>query len=120
MIKTGQTKHSATVIRLNFVFAHDDGLLMPQDWNYGTDRLGGANMALNSGGRGFERFYRHLFSSVEFWANCSRFDWYLATARWSRDTHDSRNLSPVLSPLHNQGHGTGSVGSISRFLVHTI
>jgi hypothetical protein len=26
MIEIGQTKHSATVIRLNFVFAHDDGL----------------------------------------------------------------------------------------------
>jgi hypothetical protein len=54
MIEIGQTKHSATVIRLTFVFAHDDGLLMPQDWNYGTDRLGGASMALGSRGRGFE------------------------------------------------------------------
>ena len=26
MIEIGQTKHSATVIRLTFVFAHDDGL----------------------------------------------------------------------------------------------
>ena len=64
MIKIGQTKHSATVIRLNFVFAHDDGLLMPQDWNYGTDRLGGASMALNSGGRGFERY--RLVSPVDW------------------------------------------------------
>jgi len=33
---------------------------MPQDWNYGTDRLGGASMALDAGGRGFERY--RLFS----------------------------------------------------------
>ena len=35
---------------------------MPQDWNYGTDRLGGASMALGSGWRGFER--NRLISSV--------------------------------------------------------
>ena len=29
---------------------------MPQDWNYGTDRLGGASMAIGSGWRGFERY----------------------------------------------------------------
>ena len=29
---------------------------MPQDRNYGTDRLGGASMALGSGWRGFERY----------------------------------------------------------------
>jgi hypothetical protein len=28
---------------------------MPQDWNYGTDRLGGASMALGFGGC-FERY----------------------------------------------------------------
>jgi len=33
---------------------------------------------------------------------------------------DSRNFSPILSPLHNQGHGTGAVDWISRFLVHAI
>jgi hypothetical protein len=31
MIQIGQAKHSATVIRFNSLFAHDDGLLMPQD-----------------------------------------------------------------------------------------
>jgi hypothetical protein len=55
MIEIGQTKHSATVIRLNFVFAHDDGLLMPQDWNYGIDCLGGASGA-KFGWEGFERY----------------------------------------------------------------
>jgi hypothetical protein len=29
---------------------------MPQAWNYGTDRLDGASVALGSGGRGFERY----------------------------------------------------------------
>jgi hypothetical protein len=29
---------------------------MPKDWNYGTDRLGGASVALGSGWRGFERY----------------------------------------------------------------
>jgi hypothetical protein len=29
---------------------------MPRDWNYGTDRLGGASMGLDSGWRGFERY----------------------------------------------------------------
>ena len=70
-----------------------------------------------------ERWYRALrrrTSPDAAEANAFRFDWYLATARWSRDTHDARNFSPVLSTLHNQGHGTGSVGSISRFLVHPI
>jgi hypothetical protein len=37
---------------------------MPQDWNYGTDRLGGASMALGSGGRGFERY--RLLTAVGF------------------------------------------------------
>ena len=35
---------------------------MPQDWNYGTDRLGDASMALGSGWRGFERY--RLLSTV--------------------------------------------------------
>ena len=35
---------------------------MPQDWNYGTERLGGASMALGSGRRGFERY--GLFSTT--------------------------------------------------------
>jgi hypothetical protein len=56
MIQVWQAEHSATIVRLGSRFAHDDGLLMPQDWNYGTGRLGGASMALNSGGRGFERY----------------------------------------------------------------
>jgi hypothetical protein len=62
MIEIGQTKHSATVIRLTFVFAHGRRPPMPQDWNYGTDRVGGASMALGSGWRGFERY--GLFSSI--------------------------------------------------------
>jgi hypothetical protein len=36
---------------------------MPQDWNYGTERLGGASMVLDSGWRGFER-YRLLASTI--------------------------------------------------------
>jgi hypothetical protein len=36
MIQIWQAEHSATVIRLDSRFAHDDGLPMPQDWNYGT------------------------------------------------------------------------------------
>ncbi len=39
MIQVRQSKQPATIIRLNFVLAHGDGLLMPQDWDYGT-RLG--------------------------------------------------------------------------------
>jgi hypothetical protein len=35
MIQIRQSKQSATVIRLSFLFAHGDGLLMPQDWKYG-------------------------------------------------------------------------------------
>jgi hypothetical protein len=35
MIQIGQPKQSATVIRLNLLLAHGDGLLMPQDGNYG-------------------------------------------------------------------------------------
>ena len=33
---------------------------------------------------------------------------------------DSRNFSAIFESLHNQGHGTGTVDSISRFLVHAI
>jgi hypothetical protein len=32
VIQVWRGKHSATVIRLNSVFAHDGGLPMPQDW----------------------------------------------------------------------------------------
>ncbi len=35
MIQIRQPKHSATVIRLDSLFAHSDGLPMPQDLNYG-------------------------------------------------------------------------------------
>jgi hypothetical protein len=61
-----------------------------------------------------------LITSVGFWAHWSRSDRYLATPGGHGIHMDSRNFSPILSPLHNQGHGTGAVDSISRFLVHAI
>ena len=42
---------------------------MPQDWNYGTDRLGGASMGLGSRWRGFERY--GLISTVSKAAHSS-------------------------------------------------
>ena len=39
---------------------------MPQDWNYGTDRLGGASMGLDSGWRGFERYRLFFVSAMDF------------------------------------------------------
>jgi len=42
---------------------------MPQDWNYGTDRLGGASMALGSFGGGFER-YRLFSTLMQDWPWC--------------------------------------------------
>jgi hypothetical protein len=35
MIQIWKPKHSATVIRLDSVFAHSDGLPLPLVWNYG-------------------------------------------------------------------------------------
>ena len=49
MIQIRQAKHSATVIRLDSLFAHSDGLPMPQLWD-DEDRLGDA---IN---RGIDRF----------------------------------------------------------------
>jgi hypothetical protein len=49
MIQIRQAKHSATVIRLDSLFAHNDGLPMPQLWDDG-DRLCDA---IN---RGIDRF----------------------------------------------------------------
>ena len=48
MIQIGQAKHSATVIRLDSVIAHDDGLPCRSIGNT-ADRLGDASMALDKG-----------------------------------------------------------------------
>ena len=60
MIQIRQSKRPATVIRLNFLLAHGDGLLMPQDWNYG--RTPGLCKQLVPCTRleGFERFYEKV------------------------------------------------------------
>jgi len=60
MIEVGQTKYSATVIRLDSLFAHDDGLPCRR---IGTmaDRLGDASIGTRYGWKGFERY--RLFSS---------------------------------------------------------
>jgi hypothetical protein len=56
MIQVRQSKQPATIIRLNFVLAHGDGLLMPQDWNYG--RTPGLCKLWHQGSApgGFERY----------------------------------------------------------------
>jgi hypothetical protein len=64
MIQVWQAEHSATVIRLDSRFAHDDGLPMPQDWNYGTDRLGDASIVTVYRVEGFERY--GLLTAVDF------------------------------------------------------
>ena len=61
MIQIRQAKHSTTVIRLDSLFAHDDGLPMPQLWDDG-DRLGDAIMSI-VGSTGFERY--GLITTVE-------------------------------------------------------
>src|SRR5258708_29016343 len=61
-------KQPATIIRLNFVLAHGDGFLMPQDWNYG--RTPGLCKLWHQGSApgGFERYgrFRQLISTAEF------------------------------------------------------
>ena len=32
----------------------------------------------------------------------------------------SRNFLPIVCPVHNEGHGTGSINSISGFLVYLL
>ena len=51
MIQIGQTKHSATVIRLDSRFAHDDGLPCRRIAN--TAQTVGAMQALDTGEEGF-------------------------------------------------------------------
>jgi hypothetical protein len=62
MIQVWQAEHSATVIRLNLLLAHDDGLLMPQDWNYGRTPGLCKYRQLSTSLEGFERY--RLFSTV--------------------------------------------------------
>jgi hypothetical protein len=62
-----------------------------------------------------------LWPSYWFWADCCRFDWYFSPPPGGQGIHlDFRNFSPMLCPVHNEGHGTGSINSISRFLVYTL
>jgi len=58
-----QSQHSATVIRLNPLLTHGDGLPCRKDWNYGTDRLGNASMGTGTEWRDSERYA--LVSSAE-------------------------------------------------------
>ncbi|MGO9083624.1 MAG: hypothetical protein ACLQBK_00220 [Candidatus Sulfotelmatobacter sp.] len=66
MIEIRQPQHSATVIRLSFLFAHGDGLPCR---TIGTtaDRLGDASVSTIDGFRGFERY--GLVSSVMVYAD---------------------------------------------------
>jgi hypothetical protein len=64
MIQVRQPKQPATIIRLDFVLAHGDGLLMPQDWNYGTTLGLCKHLAVGMPLKGFER-YRLLTATMQ-------------------------------------------------------
>jgi hypothetical protein len=66
MIQIRQPKHSATVIRLDSLFAHGDGLQCRRPWDDG-DRMGDSTKG--GGRRSFER-YRLFLSIASFYSMC--------------------------------------------------